>query len=249
MLPHTTPPVYAAARYVDHLAGTDSGNCLSFPGCRTIGYAISQASNGDSITIVGHLSADVYTENLTINKSLQFIGMTADPSLIVIDGNGSVTGQRVITVTTGITVYLSGVTIRNGRINGSSGAGIWNQGTLILDSSVVTGNQVTGVTSSDVGGGIVNNGTLTVTNSTIGNNSADRGGGIFNAGSAFMVLSNTQIISNQARSGGGLVNFGNQAQLTNVTVDGNTATNNTGGIYNATGFVLTLDYCTVGYFE
>lgn len=229
LLPRNTPPVSAAGLLVNHLLGDDVGNCQAFPGCRTIGYAISQASNGDSITITVHSSPDVFTENLNFSKSLTLVGNVSDPSLIVIDGNGSVTNQRVITITSASTVSISGVTIRNGRKTSSTGAGILNSGRLILDSVVITGNQVIGTIMNHWGGGIDNTGSLTITNSTIGNNQAYFAGGIHNGGSLY--ISNTQVVSNQATSTGGFDN-GGSAQLMNSTVDSNFASVNTGGISN-----------------
>src|ERR1700723_987408 len=54
--------------------------------------------------------------------------------------------------------------------------GILNDGTLTLSSSTLSGN------SGFVAGGIFNDGTLTVSSSTLSGNSAGYGGGIFNVG-------------------------------------------------------------------
>ena len=65
--------------------------------------------------------------------------------------------------------------------NGSSdiGGGVLNFGTLTLTDCTVSGS-----TSSNNGGGIMNTGTLTLDRSTLTNNSAAYvGGGVYNAGS------------------------------------------------------------------
>src|SRR5215469_2720519 len=53
----------------------------------------------------------------------------------------------------------------------SRGGGIFNEGTLTINNNTVNGNSATGGTSPG-GGGIYNNGTLTINNSTVNGNSA-----------------------------------------------------------------------------
>ena len=68
-----------------------------------------------------------------------------------------------------MTADISGLTITDGYVNGTnSGGGIYNDGTLTITDCTLSGN------SAEVGGGISNSGTLTVTSSTISGNSAFR---------------------------------------------------------------------------
>jgi hypothetical protein len=99
------------------------------------------------------------------------------------------------------------------------GGGIRNNGTLTLDSVWVTGNGSPGV---DLGGGIHNNNTLTVINSAITGNTAATGGGI---GSSHAILSviNSTVAGNTSTDGlgGGIAaNFGN-ATIKHSTIAGN----------------------------
>ncbi len=230
------PPVYAAALLVDKIFGADSGNCVGTP-CKTIAYAISQASDGDSITIIAHIYPDVYTENLTIDKSLLFIGYI-DPSYIIIDGNGSVTSQRVITVTAGVTVTMLGLTVRNGSAGSNPGGGIYNNGgNLNLYYTIVSGN------SGQSGGGINNalGSTLTMISSTVKSNSGHFGGGIYSRGA--MTITDSAISGNSANAGtsseaGGLrIDDSGILTLTNVTISGNASNTGGGGIINNGGTV------------
>ena len=87
------------------------------------------------------------------------------------------------------------------------------------------------------GGGINNNGTLTVTTSSItGNSAAGSGGGIYNAGT--LTVTDSLIGGNTASTdGGGIDNDSFQKSaldISNSTIDGNTADGNGGGIENAT---------------
>src|SRR5262249_12814565 len=71
-------------------------------------------------------------------------------------------GYRIFAVPRGATVGISGLTIANGA------------STLVDD-----------------GGGIYNEGTLTVSNCTLSGNSADQGAGIYNKGGALTVINST----------------------------------------------------------
>src|SRR3990172_2852880 len=59
-------PAYAnpGTLYVHGATGSDTGNCQNPAApCRTIGYAISQAGNGDTILV----TVGTYTENLVVD--------------------------------------------------------------------------------------------------------------------------------------------------------------------------------------
>src|SRR5262249_39324637 len=82
--------------------------------------------------------------------------------------------SRVFDIAARITVALSGLTIADGFSLDSFGGGIQNNGTLTVTGSTFTGNR------ANFGGGIQNNGTLTVTGSTLSGNAAAGGGGVGN---------------------------------------------------------------------
>src|SRR6185436_13780413 len=167
---------------------------------------------------------------LGITGSLTIIGGGA--STTIIDGNKSVRpNSRVLAIGSGITVSISGVTIRNGG-TGGRGGGIFNVGILTLTNSTVSGNNAAGG-----GGGILNDngGTATLTNSTVsGNNAAGDGGGILNDNVSTLTLTNSTVSGNTTDDdGGGIVNdHASGATLTNSTVSGNDAGDDGGGIRN-----------------
>ncbi len=103
--------------------------------------------------------------------------------------------------------------------NAFSGGGIVNDGTLTVTDAVISGNSAT----TGGGAGIENNGTLTVTGSTISGNDAGigDGGGIRNAGT--LTVSGSTISGNVAVNGGGIAAFGASMAVTNSTLSGNTA--------------------------
>jgi hypothetical protein len=108
----------------------------------------------------------------------------------------------------------------------ASGGGIINQGTLTLTNSTVSGN------TAGFGAGIYNaNGRLTLANSTVsGNTAGTGGGGIYNANGGTLTLTNSTVSGNTAGfgGGGGIINQGTLT-LTSSSLSGNTATQSDGG--------------------
>ena len=111
---------------------------------------------------------------------------------------------------------------------GTTGGGILNNGTLTLDTSSVLNNSTA---AGGNGGGIYNGGTLTVIASTIGHNSAGSGAGIFSAGT--LTLTASTVSTNTATGlGGGLLTTGSHTQtISNSTIVGNSGAAG-GGIDN-----------------
>jgi hypothetical protein len=142
----------------------------------------------------------------------------------IIDGNQL---DRVFSIPALRRASISGVTIRNGSISGDGG-GIYNGGTLTVNTSTISGNR------SLNGGSVFNAGTLTVNQSTIsGNNqSLFDGGGVYNLGT--LTLSQSTISGNRSGYGGGIYNDG-MLTVSNSTISENGANTDGGGIYNAVG--------------
>jgi predicted outer membrane repeat protein len=121
------------------------------------------------------------------------------------------------------------------------GGGIYNQGILTLKDSTVSSN----VSVGSSGGGIYSSGTLTLANSTLsGNTSGTEGGGIYNVGGTLTLTSSTLSGNTSGWEGGGIYNVGGTLTLANSTISGNTAGTYGGGIYNYSG-TLTLSSSTV----
>ena len=130
---------------------------------------------------------------------------------------------------------------------GADGAGIFNVGTLTLNSSSVSGNMATGVGAD--GGGIVNlDALMTMTNSTVSSNTANFGGGILNIDTP-MTMTNSIVSGNDAvADGGGIFNsgFGGTLALDSSTVSGNMAGAFGGGIENNNGILTVTDSAVSG---
>ncbi|MBO7725758.1 MAG: hypothetical protein J6S40_04765, partial [Thermoguttaceae bacterium] len=128
--------------------------------------AIDIAAEGDTILFDASLSGQMIVlagGELTVDKGISIDA--TDIGGITIDANGQ---SRVFCVSGGdetSPVELIGLTITGG--NNSYGGGIYNDGTLTITNSTISGN-----TASYDGGGIYNIATLTLTNTIISLNYA-----------------------------------------------------------------------------
>jgi hypothetical protein len=140
--------------------------------------------------------------------SLTGLPITVDKDL-TIRGNGPAATLitrasgtgRILDVPVGPTVTIDLVTISGGNASGDLGGGIQNNGTLTLTRSAVTNNQ------AFAGGGIFNSDTLTVRNSDVfANASNGDGAGIYSSGDLTvtdsLIRDNTLTTSDQGQGGG-----------------------------------------------
>lgn len=160
--------------------------------------------------------------------------------------NGAGAGQTIIqgdtgwadrilqVVVPGAVVAIKDVTIEAGKSGAARGGGVYNQGTLTLVNSVVRGN----TTAAD-GGGLASDGALTLVDSTVsGNTAGGSGGGIDSQGA--LTLANSTLSGNTASAGGGLAN-GGTTTLNGVTVSRNSASGGSGGgLLNPAGKSISL---------
>jgi hypothetical protein len=167
----------------------------------------------------------------------------------------SSTGFRILSVSEGVNVSITGLTISHGIADPlmSHGGGILNAGTLTLVDVSVHDSY-----AFDCGGGIDNEGTLTLVATSVTNNTAGlnvqraRGGGIFNHGQLTIV--DSTIRDNQAGSefaeqlGGGVENDGTLT-IVNSTVADNLALARGGGFgggINNTGTMAAIGTTLTG---
>ncbi|MCA9967899.1 MAG: right-handed parallel beta-helix repeat-containing protein, partial [Anaerolineales bacterium] len=185
-------------------------------------------------------TADTITLGADINLSTALPQITSEITLEganhVIDGGwDGVPGSP-----TGrriFTVNLGGdLTIKDTILqNGSAreGGGISNNGRLTVMNSTISSNYAYSPIGNAYAGGIFNNGTLAVTNSTISGNSAINGAGIGNSGT--LTVTNSTFSGNSAYfDGGGIFNSGTLTVM-NSTFVGNEAQYNWGGGINNYG--------------
>jgi hypothetical protein len=164
--------------------------------------------------------------------------VAAGPPLNVYGRGATVSGSethRVFHVLQGASLHLDQVTVSDGRGENSFGGGIWNNGALTLTRSAVTGSD------AYFGGGILSTGSLRLVASSVTGNEASYGGGIVNFG--VMSLAGSTVSGNGANDAGGIANHEGSAALVNSTISGNQAFDKAGGIHNLGA--LTLSHVTV----
>ncbi len=126
----------------------------------------------------------------------------------------------VVSIAAGANVTISGVAMANGSTRGIGGGGIYNNGTLTIISCSVSGNSAISPAAAS-GGGIYNSAILTIINSSISGNSA---------------ITSTGVVP--PSYGGGIYNSGVLA-VSNSTLSGNTSLSNGAGIYNSGSLTVT----------
>jgi hypothetical protein len=149
------------------------------------------------------------------------------------------------TITNNLTI--DGPQVASVIVNGNKLGSVFN---VAAGETVSISNlTITGGNSNNGGGGILNNGTLTVDNCYItgnsgGNGNSGGGGGMLNFGT--LTVSNCFISNCNGRIGGGIWNNNNAVlMVSNSTLKDNTATDGPGGIENLA--TLTVNYCTLSH--
>jgi predicted outer membrane repeat protein len=227
---------------------TMPGTCHTAANTCTLRAAVMQANRTTGVGATIMLPSGIYPltilasgangeENSDLNLTTP---ASADPVITIIIGAGAGSTiieapqlDRVFHVHPGRVAAISQVTIRNGYVAGinTSGGGIYNEGSLTVSSVTISANQ-----AGNYGGGIYNNesGNLTVINSTIRQNYADwAGGGIYNSG--FLYVLNSTLSENTARAYGGGISNAGRTTVSKSTIHGNGSYYNGGGISTGGG--------------
>ncbi len=143
-------------------------------------------------------------------------------------GPGQVTQVTVFKIASGVTASLSGLGVGSGKSNSDSltpgfstsgGGGIDNEGTLTVNDCIIGGN------GAWYGGGLYNSGILTVNGCRIVGNSGSYGGGIYNYVSGTLKVEDSVIEGNDTPVG---ISFGGGSPTECLNCGG--------GIYNLGAF-------------
>lgn len=218
--------------------GATPGRCqIQPPSCLPTAANLQAAVNAAPLGATLTLCAGrrTLTSTVQISQELTLVGAGAAQTLL--DGGDAV---QVLTIGELARVTLRDLTITRGRAFGPAeadvfGGGIFNNGVVTLVNATVTGN------SAGAGGGITTNGSLTLgAGSVVSANDAEDGAGVFvGIAGTLTMLGGSRISGNTASGeGGGFANLGTATLEADSRVSGNTAVDDGGGI--STGGVLTL---------
>ena len=213
------------------------------PGRARYGSAITRADAGPAgqkYNIFFKVSGTIALESALpdLSKSMNLSGSGARRLTVRRDAN-TFALFSIFVVDSGVAVRITGMTIANAiTTDNGSGGGINNNGTLTVSHTTIFNN------TAGVGGGIYNSNTgrLKVTHATISGNTAQDGAGIENIGT--LTVSHTTFFGNPSgvdSTGGGIDNFGTLT-VSRSTISHNGATKG-GGIYN--NGTLALSHTTI----
>ena len=227
---------------LENLRGLGEGSASGCPGC-VLRDAIASAQPGDTIEIPEGVYSLPFGE-LLIDKDLTLVGAGPHKTIIEASETPGTASHRVLRISFGSTVTISGMTLRHGVEDSKAermvifpvlpggivtvfhefGGGVYNHGTLHLNNVIITENQ------SGSGSGIFNGGTMTLTSCNISRNFADAmGGGIFNGG--FLTVTGCVIGENVANTGAGVENWAD-ITIAQTTISGNESRIIGGGVHN-----------------
>ena len=234
-------------------------------GCfTTLQAAVDAAHDGDTVTV----APGTFAGGITINTSIRLVGSGADATII--EGGGPVLTIGVpdapseptvtidgVTVTGGVTVgNLSPSNGRGGGIYVPRAAGPSTGATVTIRNSVIRDNSVAPASATDSGipcpggsdcrfagaggGGISNDGTMTLDHTVVSNNRADAasgltsdaiGGGILNRAFGNLTLKHSTVTDNHANvtapngrfaEGGGIAMVGGTLEIDDSVISNNT---------------------------
>lgn len=230
------------------LANSAGTTCASATGGCTLRAAVQAADNaGGSSTIT--LPAGDYkltienpsvisedapaTGDLDVNEGVDLSIVGAGDASTTIDANHI---DRAFAVHAKAALAISGVTVENGTQSGDEpsdesiqdgrGGAFYNDGSLSIEASVLTGN------SADSGGGVIYAGTeasaTSIRSSTVTQNASEDEGGVLDVESGSVTLSGDQITHNSADGDGAVLDDEDAGTVGAVTVSGSTLDHNVG---------------------
>jgi hypothetical protein len=216
-------------------AATNTVTTLANSGPGSLPAVLASASNGDTIdfAVTGTI---VLAHELQTSKNVIIDG--PGTTNLTVDGNGV---TRVFHICPSGSATIANLTISNGNGFGYSCGG---GGTIMFSTSI----------PPRLGGGIFNEGTLTLDRCRIAGNSADEGGAIYNRGPCpnysicldppgigTLNVRNSTISNNSAANGGGIYNFnGNIVIIEDSTFSGNSAAEGGGMENRFDGYVFVI---------
>ncbi len=202
--------------------------------------AAAAPGNGGGLHITGPGDSDI-------------LGGTATGNVAAAEGGALWNGTGIMTI--------DGMTIDGNDAQGADadngGGGVFNNGGTvdILNGTTITNNLASGTSGS--GGGLLStDGDVTITDSFLDTNSANRAGGAIEIIEGTLTINTSDLINNDVNGTAGTANPGNGGALhvtgtsatidiIETTVDGNSAANEGGGLWNQNGSTMNVLTSTV----
>jgi hypothetical protein len=161
--------------------------------------------------VIAVLDAIHTEQGITVDQDVTILGQSPEGTIVQGHEEFGAATESVFVIAEGATVTLADLTTRHGNPETGieSGGGVHNEGTVTLERCVVTEN------NASVGGGLNNFGSMTLVNCTVSDNVADGSGEFYT----------------KCGTGGGIKGEQGPLVLINSTVSGNSSRGHGGGIY------------------
>jgi len=219
---------------------TASGELTLLPGVTLTNRNTTDNGGGVQVGSVGVLNIKGGSINGNVNSSsgggVYCGGGTVNLYSGTIDGNiNKSSSGGGVHVNSG-TFNMYGGSVSNNHASGSSasggGVGVNKLGTFVLYSGVINGNISDHIAQGGGGVFVLGDGKFEMHGGTISNNiaTASCGGGVM-VGKSNFTITGGKISGNSAISGGGLFYSSTVANISNVTISGNTASDAGGGVF------------------
>jgi len=232
-------PAHAATFTVDRKDDPDpitANACTTLPNDCSLRGAIVAANAADGTDEVTVPANDYTLTRAGANEEAASTGDLDITDELTITGAGARTtivaggappyDDRIFENHSGAKTTITGLTITGGKVNNGHGGGVNNQGDLTLHEVAVKGN------SAEIDGGGIrgDRGTLNLTDSTVSGNLAENIGGVYQFGGAANITNST-ISGNEAlQFGGGVLAQGSVINVRNSTIASNESGRLGGGI-------------------
>ncbi len=207
----------------------------------TLRDAVADAGIGDTVIFLPNLAG--------IPVVLSSGPIVIDKDLTIVGLSSAVSAisanntSRVISIQSGHNVFLRGLTFALGLANGAGdagrGGGIFNQGNLTMLDVKVLGGR-----ASLQGGGIYSTGNISAAKAVIKSCEAPEGAGVY-IQSGNMTLNESKLEDNLGSIGAGLYFNGSNGSMNNSVVNRNIATGNGGGFYVQDAVNLSLSKLSI----
>jgi predicted outer membrane repeat protein len=227
--------------------------------------AVAMSGDGDTIEFAPGLAGTIALLHgeIAITHALTISGPGADVIKVSADAKSRIFDISNAASLTPFNVAISGLTLADGDVSGDNGGAILSSGAnLAIDHCIIAGNSASGA-----GGGLAINGhNFTITSTlVVGNSAGSNGAGLFafnpydGIAPSSQIIESSSFVGNKSGGSGGAIALslalvpgeppvGPAAiDLTNVTIAGNSAAGNGGGVYatGGAGDVLTVASSTI----
>lgn len=236
------PIAYAQTTRHVSVVGNDLGGANTCTdsafACRTIAQALDVSADGDTID----LAAGVYTEVITIDKSVAILGAGPGATIVQAHAQSGQATERVITIEGELSVEISHLSIRHGNATGMSpkdrGGAVY-----VVDADLSMNDVALIDNSADSGGAMMTlRSSPVLTDVTFADNTSRANGGAMFNDSSSPVLNSVTFTDNQSLGtvgsghGGAIYNRNNSSPMfTDVAFVANVATEDGGAMYSASG--------------